>query len=375
MPAIQRVRAHLFQVKLETPVVLSFGKMLARWALLISVEDKNGHVGWGEVWCNFPDCGASHRYRLLHQLFTPLLQGVQFDHPAEVFNLLNAKTRILKIQSAETGPIDQCIAGLDCAIWDLFARNEGKPLYALLGGTCNQVKTYASGINPGNVSAAIENAKGQGHCRFKIKVGFGLQADLETLARARESAGALELACDANQAWDKDTAIEHISAFKHFNLSWIEEPIAADCSIEEWKSITQSTTTRIAAGENLNSLERFEHMVTESGIGIIQPDLAKWGGITGTRQVAEIAGKEGVPYYPHYLGAAVGLIASAHLLAATSPNGLLEVDVNENPLRTNLLEKSFTFKHGALMLNDGPGLGFTPNLSAIQQYQAETSLP
>ncbi len=374
MLAIHRVRAHLFRVKLETPVVLSFGKMLARWALLVSVEEKNGRTGWGEVWCNFPDCGASHRYRLLHQLFAPILEGVRFEHPSEVFRLLNAQTHILKIQTAETGPIDQCIAGLDCAIWDLFARNEEKPLYALLGGSQSQVKTYASGINPGNVSATIENAKRQGHCRFKVKVGFGLQADLETLTLARKSAGVLELACDANQAWDTHTAIEHINAFKPFDLSWVEEPIAADRVVQEWQFITQDAKTRIAAGENLNSLERFEHMVSESGIGIVQPDLAKWGGITGTRQVAELASQFGVPYYPHYLGAAVGLIASAHLLAATNPDGLLEVDVNENPLRTTLLEGAFSFKGGAMMLNDEPGLGFTPDLSAIQQYQTESNL-
>jgi D-galactarolactone cycloisomerase len=374
MPAVHRVRAHLYRVKLETPVVLSFGKMLARWALLVSVEDKNGRTGWGEVWCNFPDCGASHRYHLLRQLFAPILEGVQFEHPSEVFRLLNAQTQILKIQTAETGPIDQCIAGLDCAIWDLFARHEGKPLYALLGGSRSQVKTYASGINPRNVSATIENAKRQGHCRFKVKVGFGLQADLETLTQARESAGALELACDANQAWDTHAAIEHINAFKHFNLSWVEEPIRADHGIQEWQFIARDTTTRIAAGENLNSLERFEHMVSESGIGIIQPDLAKWGGITGTRQVAKLASQFGVPYYPHYLGAAVGLIASAHLLAATNPDGLLEVDVNENPLRTTLLEGAFSFEGGAMMLNDEPGLGFTPDLSAIQQYQTESNL-
>jgi len=372
--AIHLVRAHLFRVKLETPVVLSFGTMNSRWALMVSIEDRNGCIGWGEVWCNFPDCGASHRYRLLNQIFAPILVGVQFEHPSELYNLLQAQTRILRIQTAETGPIEQCIAGLDCAIWDLFARDKRKPLYELLGGKRCQVKTYASGINPGNVSTTIENAKRHGHCRFKVKVGFGLQADLETLTQARESAGELELACDANQAWDTNAAIEYINLFKRFNLSWVEEPIAADRTIRDWQLITQCTPTRIAAGENLNSLELFKHMLTESGVSIIQPDLAKWGGITGTRQVVKLASTFGVAYYPHYLGAAVGLIASAHQLAATNPDGLLEVDVNENPLRTNLLEGAFSFVDGAMMLNDEPGLGFTPNLSAIQEYQAESNL-
>jgi D-galactarolactone cycloisomerase len=369
MISICRVEAYLYRVALTTPVVLSFGRMNARWALLVSIEDEHGTKGWGEIWCNFPDCGALHRYRLLHQIFRPVLEGVAFDDPEDIYALLNAKTRILKIQTAETGPIDQCIAGLDCAVWDLAARHHKIPLYQLLGGSSKIVKTYASGINPKDVAITIRQAHDQGHRRFKVKVGFGEKTDLETLSLARESARDMELACDANQAWELTQAIHHADLFEPFGLSWIEEPIAADRPVEEWKSIAEHTNIRIAAGENLNTTAGFLRMMTASGLGIIQPDLAKWGGISGCREIAKTAAAYGLPYYPHYLGAAVGLITSAHLLASANPDGLLEVDVNNNPLRSNLLEDEFMLADGALTLKDAPGLGFTPALEKIQQYR------
>lgn len=369
MISICRVEAYLYRVALTTPVVLSFGRMNARWALLVSIEDEHGTKGWGEIWCNFPDCGALHRYRLLHQIFRPLLEGVAFADPEDIYALLNAKTRILKIQTAETGPIDQCIAGLDCAVWDLAARYHKIPLYQLLGGSSKVVKTYASGINPKDVAITIRQAHDQGHRRFKVKVGFGEKTDLETLSLARESARDMELACDANQAWELTQAIHHADLFEPFGLSWIEEPIAADRPVEEWKSIAEHTNIRIAAGENLNTTAGFLRMMTASGLGIIQPDLAKWGGISGCREIAQTAAAHGLPYYPHYLGAAVGLITSAHLLASANPDGLLEVDVNNNPLRSNLLEDEFMLADGALTLKDAPGLGFTPALEKIQQYR------
>lgn len=369
MISICRVEAYLYRVALTTPVVLSFGRMNARWALLVSIEDEHGTKGWGEIWCNFPDCGALHRYRLLHQIFRPVLEGVAFDDPEDIYALLNAKTRILKIQTAETGPIDQCIAGLDCAVWDLAARHHKIPLYQLLGGSSKIVKTYASGINPKDVAITIRQAHDQGHRRFKVKVGFGEKTDLETLSLARESARDMELACDANQAWELTQAIHHADLFEPFGLSWIEEPIAADRPVEEWKSIAEHTNIRIAAGENLNTTAGFLRMMTASGLGIIQPDLAKWGGISGCREIAKTAAAYGLPYYPHYLGAAVGLITSAHLLASANPDGLLEVDVNNNPLRSNLLEDEFMLTDGALTLKDAPGLGFTPALEKIQQYR------
>jgi D-galactarolactone cycloisomerase len=62
---ISSVQALVFRVPLAKPVSTSFGTMLDRPAVFVRLEDDRGTVGWGEIWCNWPACGAEHRARLL----------------------------------------------------------------------------------------------------------------------------------------------------------------------------------------------------------------------------------------------------------------------------------------------------------------------
>jgi L-alanine-DL-glutamate epimerase-like enolase superfamily enzyme len=122
-----QVTVHLLRHRIDKPVRTSFGTMHERPALLVRVEDADGSHGWGEVWCNYPACGAEHRARLVETVLAPLLAGHRFASPNEAFDQLTQATAVLAIQSGEPGPIAQGIAGLDLALWDLVARRAGLP--------------------------------------------------------------------------------------------------------------------------------------------------------------------------------------------------------------------------------------------------------
>ena len=79
--------------------------------------------------------------------------------------------------------------------------------------------------------------------------------------------------------------------------------------------------------------------------------------------------KSGKIFCPHYLGAGIGLLASAHLLAGVGGDGLLEVDSNENPLRDRFCGPVLNVQDGMIELNDEAGLGITPDLASIEQYR------
>ena len=117
------------------------------------------------------------------------------------------------------------------------------------------------------------------------------------------------------------------------------------------------------------SEDSFSHLVTETYLGVIQPDLAKWGGLTKTVPLAKkiIAAKK--TYCPHFLGGGIGLLASAHALAAVGGAGLLEVDCNPNPLRSTITEKFFDNSLNLMELGAQPGLGIEPDLDSISAYQ------
>ena len=365
---IAKLEAFVYRAPIETPVQTSFGIMRNRPAVFVRVTDTDGAEGWGEVWCNFPTVGAEHRARLIDTVFAPLVQGKSFATPEMAFLALTGQTEVLAIQSAEPGPVAQCIAGIDIALWDLNARRQKQPLWKLLGGKSPKVPVYASGLNPTNPEKPAEQKLAEGYRAFKLKVGFGRERDLANLKALRAVVGELPLMVDANQAWDLDTAIEMAEAFAPFNLGWLEEPLRADRPWSEWQQLASRTATGLAAGENLAAFPAFERALESHALAVVQPDLAKWGGLSGCLPVAKKILGHGMRFCPHYLGGGIGLLASAHLLAAAGGDGMLEVDANPNPLRTLACGPLGRVVDGAAVLGEAPGLGVAPDLDALRKY-------
>ena len=125
----------------------------------------------------------------------------------------------------------------------------------------------------------------------------------------------------------------------------------------------------LAAGENIASRAGFSQALGDDVLSVVQPDIAKWGGLSLCSDIARDILKSGKLFCPHYLGGGIGLLASAHLLAGVGGNGLLEVDANENPLRDLFCGPVADIRDGTVTLNDDPGLGIEPDLSSIEQYR------
>jgi L-alanine-DL-glutamate epimerase-like enolase superfamily enzyme len=336
---------------------------------LVRVEDADGAAGWGEIWCNFPAVGAEHRARLVVTVLLPLVEGKSFTSAPEAFRFLSEKTAVLAIQSGEPGPLAQCIAGVDVALWDLAARKAGQPLWRLLGGASPRVRAYASGLNPDAPEKLALAKRNEGYRAFKLKVGFGAERDLANLRALRSALGdEAELMADANQAWTLREALSHVDRLKDLKLQWLEEPLRADRPWREWQSLAKKTAIPLAAGENLAGEAAFDAALASGALGVAQPDLAKWGGFSGCLPVAKRMRAAGLRYCPHYLGGGVGLLASAHLLAAVGGDGLLEVDANPNPLRELTCGPLARVENGIAELSAAPGLGATPDLSVLRAF-------
>ncbi|MBK6650272.1 MAG: mandelate racemase/muconate lactonizing enzyme family protein [Betaproteobacteria bacterium] len=356
--SIERVEAFTFRAPIATPVRTSFGEMHDRPAVFVRVTDTDGAMGWGEVWCNFPACGAEHRARLVETVMRPLLVGKSFTGPEEAYALLTERTAVLAIQSGEPGPIAQAIAGLDLALWDLCARRAKQPLWRYLGGTSDQVTVYASGINPDHPQDTVAACKAQGYTAFKLKIGFGQDRDLANLKAIRQQFGQdFNLMADANQAWSLNDACQMAPRLSEFALTWLEEPLRADRPVSEWQALGAACTTPLAAGENIMGEANFHDMLDHAPTKVIQPDIAKWGGISGCWPVIQAIQAKGRMYCPHYLGAGVGLLASAHLLAAVGGGGMLEIDSNPNPLRSRVAGPLNQIVDGSAHLGEEVGVG------------------
>ena len=342
--AIERVKTYVLRCPIAMPVQTSFGYMHDRPALFVEVIARDGASGCGEVWCNFPSCGAEHRPALVQTVFAPLLEGQHVEHPAAMFEHLTQRTAVLALQSREYGPIARTIAGIDLALWDLQARRAGLPLWRLLGGTRDEIGVYASGLNPTGTELIVADRLARGFDAFRLKVGFGRQRDADNLKVLREILGPEGLLMvDANQAWDLDTALSMAEVLGGYGPEWLEEPLRCDRPIAEWQTLSARIATPLAARENFSSDTVFEDGIASGARGVIQPDAATWGGISGNWPVAQAVQAVDsriarITLAREWACSRQGIYSLPRAIAAD--RGLLEVDANPDPLRSLLSGRS-----------------------------------
>lgn len=366
-----RIDVFHLEAPLETPRSNAFGTMHARPALLVRLTDASGHEGWGEVFCNWPAFAAAHRKKIIEQILAPKLIGRSFDSPTQMWQCLTEETHALALQANEPGPFEQSIAGLDIAAWDMTARREDQPLYDMLApGQRHDVPAYASALTAQTLDTLVPALTQTGWRGFKVKAGFGANADRAALQSLRQLVGDAAIMVDANQAWTPDQAVEAGQTLAEFELLWIEEPIAADRPHGDWHQVAHAQPVPLAAGENLRKVEAFR-AAADSGVRILQPDAIKWGGLSGLLAIHQVSAATGAAFAPHFLGSGIGLLATAHAAIALGA-GWLEVDVTENPLRTAFSAGAFDVENGLANVSDRPGLGLVPDPQTLSDFSARS---
>ncbi|MFT3719209.1 mandelate racemase/muconate lactonizing enzyme family protein [Pseudorhodoferax sp.] len=363
------IEAFAFRVPVAQPIKVAFGTFRDRPFVLVRVVDRDGAVGWGEAWANWPAVGAEHRARLVVDLGERLV-GQTYDTPQQLFEQFSRSLEVLVIQTGEVGPIAQAVAGIDIAVWDLAARKAGQPLHRLLSAReVESVPVYATGINPDAPEKFAAARQAEGHRAFKLKTGFGHALDVRNLREMRAALGPQAvITCDANQTHGLEEAIAFARAVEPLGLDWFEEPIRVDAPPADWQALARASTTPLAGGENLQGAQ-FDAAIAGQVLQVIQPDVTKWGGITGNWAVARQAVAAGKRYCPHYFGGGISLLASLHLLAAAGGEGLLEFDCHPNAGREAVVGALLPVSDGRVPVPRTPGLGAVPDLQALAPYR------
>ncbi|MFF0319951.1 mandelate racemase/muconate lactonizing enzyme family protein [Nonomuraea angiospora] len=255
-----------------------------------------------------------------------------------------------------SGVATQALAAIDVALWDLKAKRAGLPLAKLLGAYRDSVRTYNT--SGGFLHAPIEEVKARatqslkdGIGGIKIKVGQpDTKEDLRRLAAVREHLGDdVPLMVDANQQWDRPTALRFGRAVEELGLVWIEEPLDA-YDAEGHAQLAAALDTPIATGEMLSSVAEHVRLIEARAADIIQPDAPRVGGITPFLRLATLADHAGLQLAPHF-----AMEIHLHLAAAYPREPWVEHFEWLNPLFNERLET----RDGRMIVPDRPGLGFT----------------
>jgi L-alanine-DL-glutamate epimerase-like enolase superfamily enzyme len=253
-----------------------------------------------------------------------------------------------------SGIATQAIAAMDIALWDLKAKRAGLPLAKLLGAHRDSVACYntSGGFLSSSVEeicAAIDRSLAAGIGGIKIKVG---QPDpMEDLRRldavTSHLSGRAPLMVDANQQWDRTTALRFGRLVEPLNLEWIEEPLDA-YDAEGHAALARELATPIATGEMLASADEHMALIKADAVDFIQPDAPRVGGITPFLRICTQAEARRMRLAPHF-----AMEIHLHLAAAYAHEPWVEHFDWLAPLFNEALE----IRDGRMIVPPRPGLG------------------
>ena len=358
--SIESVR--LRQVDLPPKVVRTdaIQSFVTQETLLLTLRCSDGHEGTGYAYTI--GNGGSSVLALLHDHLAPRLLG---RNPLLVEAIW--KDLFFHTHATAVGAITSlALACVDTALWDWRARSQGLPLWQLLGGAQARVPVYTTEGGWLHLSAAelVEQtlqARAQGFRGAKIKVGRPrLAEDVARLAAVRAAVGPdFDIMTDANQGFHRPEAVRRAAAFAPFDLAWLEEPLPAE-DVSGHRQLRAHTTIPVAVGESLYHPGQFREYLEQGACGIVQPDVARIGGITPWIKVAHLAEVFDVPVCPHFL-------MELHVsLCAAVPNAAW---VEFIPQLDDITSSRIRVEGGYAYPPDTPGLGIEWDWDAIDHRQ------
>lgn len=254
-------------------------------------------------------------------------------------------------------------AAVDMALYDLYTRQLGKPLYQYLGGYRNKVETDITiSINePEEMEADAAAAAEQGFSALKLKVGIDAEKDVQRVKCIRNAVGKdMKIRLDANQGWEVDEAIRTIRTLEDLDLDieLVEQPVKAR-DFAGLKKVKDNVNTIIMADESMFTAQDARELLEMQAADLLNIKLMKCGGIYKALQIVEIAEEYGVEcMLGSMVESKISLTAAAHLAAAKKVITRVDLDaailLKEDPVIGGFHKNIPWFS-----LDDSPGLGIT----------------
>ena len=363
---IERAEVLVLSHRLTRIRRFSTGSNTTRDAILVRIADRDGVTGWGETY---------------------LVPGAVDACRAIVAELPGRGADAAAGDLAARPPEHRgALGAVTMALDDLRARQRGVSVAALYGPRLRErVRPYASsrGYVDGQTPAAAwaDEARAvhdAGFDALKLRIGrYPLADELPAIERVVRDGPALTWMADANGAYDRDAGERLGVALGELGFRWLEEPLPTS-DYPAYAPLAEALTIPLAGGEMLGSAAAATGLLAGGSFDLIQPDVSICGGIGGALEIARAAEAAGRAMVPHTCSGAIAMAATLQLLAIlpAAPcappwaEPLLEFDVGENPIRTDLLTVPLAPDAGWIAIPDGPGLGVEVDEDAVRRLVA-----
>lgn len=348
-----------------------------RYFVFVKLSTDTGASGWGEVYS--PPMATDTITALIADVFGRRVEGT------DPFRIEERARQIYSLGFTQRPDtiMGGIISGFDMASWDIVGKETGRNVVDLLGGRVrDQIRTYTY-LYPGPgddgdavysnadvaASRAVEYLEA-GHTAVKFDPAGPYRAvgprqpSLNELDRSEAMAQAVRRAVGPNAdlcfgthgQFTPSGAIRLAQRLESSSPLWFEEPTPPDIP-EAMAEVARQTTIPVAAGERLTSVFEFQRLLTTGAASILQPNLARAGGITAGKKIAAVAETFGAQLAPHlYCGPLAG--AANLAVAATIPNFLIMEGIGEwDGFHADILTRRFDWANGYLTPFNEPGLG------------------
>jgi len=359
--------------------------------LLIEVVDEEGRVGIGECDTASPAAQALVTMRDFHAWNSGLSGAVVGADPqviGAIWRNMAERTRYL----GPGGIAKHAMAALDIALHDLAGQQVGRPVYDLLGGPARTVihpyaTVYAGVPGTRTVRELLDHTLGRmraavdaGFTAVKMELLFGSAAtDLQLSDCIREGRAALGpdivMLVDFGYRWTHwRDALAVLRRVEDCDL-WLVEAAVDHDDLDGHAKLAPRIGPRLGGAELAGTVRECRAWIELGRVDVLQPDVARAGGLTEMRRIAEFAALHGVEVVPHNWKTGINAAAARHLQAAMPNVPLIEMftaDLFESPLRRGLVGPEPVLDAGMLPLPSGPGLGVTLDPAVVDRYQVAT---
>lgn len=371
---ISKIEPFVITHKLDTPFYFSQWQYDTRKICIVRVTLEDGTYGWGEGY------GPANVIKSGIDFFRPFLLGKNALENEVLWQEMYRRS----MDYARSGSLQAAISAIDVALWDIKGKIFNQPVSVLLGGIKNPViQPYATGLYFTRVDNLMEKLveealmyKSQGFKATKMKVGLGIEKDVEFVAAIRKAIGPdMKLMIDSNHAYSYKEAIELARKVEKYDISWFEEPVSPE-DYDGYRRLRESTSIPIAGGECEYLKFGFRRLLEKECIDIAQPDICAAGGLTEAKRIAVLAQTYNKDVVPHTWGTWIAISAAVHLVANLDQNPgrmyndlpTMELDRTENALRDEVTQHQIQLNDGLLYVPQLPGLGVEVDLDALEKY-------
>jgi O-succinylbenzoate synthase len=355
---IKKLNMRVIEMPLKQPFYTHLETVSVRQAIVIEAEDGHGVTGWGEAsafstpW--YTEETVQTEWHIIKDVLFPLLSGKTIDHPEEVHTLF---TPIRGNRMAK--------AGVECAIWDLYAKQQNKPLHELLGGTHTSIPAgaVAAGKTTGDMITRIESLVESGYERIKVKINP--QTDRNMLTDIRRRFPDVPIMADANSAYSLRN-IDQLKSLDEFKLLMIEQPFHVE-DLWEHSKLQKQLNTAVCLDESIRSMHDAKCAIQMEACRIINVKFSRVGGLT-----------EAIRIHDECVTASTGLwaggmiefgISRAHNVALASLPGFTipgDIVSSDHYWEEDIIEPEILVKKGRIQLSNKPGIGYEINRKKLE---------